>query len=367
MTVPRWRPGVPASLNKVVRSGNPPTPLLQPFPSWQANRVGDCAALQYVQSMEILPRAREMWIIDVGRLDINTPAPRNLCPAKLVILDLDSRQNKTSFAFGNDVVSQTSNFLNDIVVDPRRRVAYISNVGESSLVVFNSATSRAWKLTHSSMRATLSTFKVNGVQFNNTTPVDGLALAPDFSTLFYCALSATKLYSIPTSVLRDPAASTADFNRAYKLVGNKHTQTDGMIMSNDSLYFGSLADSSVLRWKIVKDMEHQGASYQNVRLFTLGLLRKNSTTLHWPDTFAIDTRGFLWIVSNRLNSFFTGSMRFDADANFRIWRVRIDERSYLAGPDDPTHSKASTCALASCLCILMILISALSRRYSLIL
>ena len=53
LTVPRWRPGVPSTLNTLEpRPGGLP-PLLRPFPSWEANALGDCSAIQYVQSMEV--------------------------------------------------------------------------------------------------------------------------------------------------------------------------------------------------------------------------------------------------------------------------------------------------------------------------
>lgn len=50
----------------------------------------------------------------------------------------------------------------------------------------------------------------------------------------------------------------------------------------------------VMRWNIVKDMEGQAASYTNVVLKKKGLFRQNASSLHWPDTFAIDTKGYLW-------------------------------------------------------------------------
>ena len=83
LTVPRWFPGVPSSLNLLVtRDG---APVLRPWPSyvhmdmqarlhlcmhacvyrWRMNKEGDCAALQYVQSMEI-DKDGVMWIIDTG-------------------------------------------------------------------------------------------------------------------------------------------------------------------------------------------------------------------------------------------------------------------------------------------------------------
>ena len=43
--------------------------VLQPFPDWEMQEIGNPSALQYVQSMEI-DLSGKMWIVDVGRLNI---------------------------------------------------------------------------------------------------------------------------------------------------------------------------------------------------------------------------------------------------------------------------------------------------------
>lgn len=69
VTVPRWKPGVPSTLNVI----DPETQTLIPFPSFDANSL-DGGWLTYVQSMEIDSRGW-MWILDVGRLNIYGGAP----------------------------------------------------------------------------------------------------------------------------------------------------------------------------------------------------------------------------------------------------------------------------------------------------
>ena len=58
--------------------------------------------------------------------------------------------------FPPNVVSRTSNFLNDIaldITDPQRKFAYISNSDEGTLVVFDQANDRSWRAEHSTMKA----------------------------------------------------------------------------------------------------------------------------------------------------------------------------------------------------------------------
>lgn len=72
VTVPRLYPGVPSTLNVIVKSTSENATaddyVLRPFPSWEMQKVGDCEALQGVQSMEIDPHTGYMWIVDTGKL-----------------------------------------------------------------------------------------------------------------------------------------------------------------------------------------------------------------------------------------------------------------------------------------------------------
>lgn len=102
---------------------------------------------------------------------------------------------------------------------------------------------------------------MNGRPVVNSVGVDGIALSPDFSTVFYAPLAGVHLFSIQASVLRfrfpfpiplgdegsdrDKTAGKADFNRVYKTVGVKYGSTDGMVMSSDKLYYGILDTSTV--------------------------------------------------------------------------------------------------------------------------
>ena len=71
VTTPRLKKGVPSTLNVIVENENPNmtsvTHVLRPFPSWDMQKLGDCNALQLVQSMEIDINTGFMWIVDTGK------------------------------------------------------------------------------------------------------------------------------------------------------------------------------------------------------------------------------------------------------------------------------------------------------------
>lgn len=74
VTVPRLKPGVPSTLNVIIAAppgSNGSNYILRPFPSWDMQKLGNCEALQRVQSMEIDPNTGHMWVVDTGRHAVN--------------------------------------------------------------------------------------------------------------------------------------------------------------------------------------------------------------------------------------------------------------------------------------------------------
>ncbi len=132
LAVPRWFGGVPSTLNKVTldltQSMPIQNPILEPYPSWDMQEVGNCDKLQHVQSMEI-DNNGHMWVIDTGRLGIFSAEPDNACPPKLVIIDTETGEMVDEpYIFPASVAPYDSVFLNDITVDNTRNIAYITDM-----------------------------------------------------------------------------------------------------------------------------------------------------------------------------------------------------------------------------------------------
>jgi sugar lactone lactonase YvrE len=317
VTVPRWKPGVPSTLNTVDLADGKLNPLLQPFPSCEMNKIGDPAAFQYVQSMEIDTHGR-MWIIDVGRINIvNSTLSSNpdslKVPPKLVILDLATGSILRSSTLPDSQVKHAWNFMNDIVVDEIDMVAYISDTryneaNEGAIHVYDYKSDSVRTFTGVSTHVELPSASGPTFTYLNSSgqwttypvqnPSDGIALTPDRSQLFFSALSGYTLYSLPTVDLKnfdldDGAWQAALINPVNH--GKKPGPSDGMAFAADGyLYFGDIIHAALYKWKSTS------AASTSANVSTATLVAENSTELQWIDTFAFDGSNSLLMTSNKL-------------------------------------------------------------------
>ncbi|BFZ25280.1 hypothetical protein BsWGS_28319 [Bradybaena similaris] len=331
LTIPRWTwtSGHPITLAKVVTVEG--QHKLSAYPNWAAQEQGNCQALQYVQSMEIDPNTGLMYALDSGRVG----GQLNLCPAKIVVFDLNTDTQVQSYEMPEDVVTRNHNAINDIVLlylNGRVGFAIISDVSEGRIHVYDFDTRTAHNLEHPSMKAegnNGTVIHINNKDYNFNGAVDGIAMSPDFKHVYYCPLGGYSLYQVPTSVLRNPQASGTD---APRLVGRKISQSDGLAYGSKHLFYGALGYNAVYYWDAEKDMTDQNVGIDKVTLATQVELVRNDTAMPWPDTFAFDNQGWLYFVSNSLHTFRNPG----GDPQNRIWKVFVNQTSYLYEADTRT-------------------------------
>ncbi|XP_043485045.1 protein yellow-like [Leptopilina heterotoma] len=350
LSVPRLKSGVPATLTMIssipeqrpieTESGlqnlNIVSPKLKPFPNWRMQRLGDCEALQSVQSMEIDPMGR-MWLIDNGRTDIFTNKANNTCPPRLVILDLNAEGTLLKkYIFPKHVADYNSVFLNDIVLDHEHGgFAYITDSGskDPGLIVYSLATNLSWKIRHETMKN-----KNDTMNFSNG--IDGIALSQSSRydrMVYYSSTLSLNVYSIPTGVLKSGLTNVNDF---VKLVIRKKSPSSGMIMtSSGRLIYGLLANNSVVYLNkfssnlpqfIVSDLVDNNGNNNEVTI-----LAHDDNILQWPDSFAIDDDNYLWCIANNWQNFLSNNIHLNS-TNFRVIKFLFRGRNYQYFDDGST-------------------------------
>jgi sugar lactone lactonase YvrE len=267
----------------------------------------------------------------------------NKCKPKLVIFDLDTGKKTYTFEFPEAVASSEKNFITSLALDPKRQVAYISNMPENSLIVLNRMKNSAKKYTHGSMQHFPYAKQISngdGKPRVAENGIFGVALSPDFKTLFYSAYNGYQLYSIETAALNDESTPEQlpdtlvkpAFNKTVQTVGevapgglkfgfNKTVQSLGLTIGQKYLYFTSLPTNEIWRVELTRvfDPEVQAelvAFHRNMR---------------WPTTLQIDENGFLWISTSRANRFVLKELEFKegGEMNYGVWRINVGEKSYL--------------------------------------
>jgi hypothetical protein len=88
ISLPRWKNGVPATLNTVPFPSQQSSPLLSPYPNWESNRQGNCEGLTSVYRMQV-DNCNRLWVLDTGTVNSFARA-ENICPVQVVAYDLNT-------------------------------------------------------------------------------------------------------------------------------------------------------------------------------------------------------------------------------------------------------------------------------------
>ncbi len=119
---------------------------------------------------------------------------------------------------------------------------------------------------------------------------DSIAISADGSKLFFCPVSATKLYSIPTAALRDRSLTPEAAASQVALVTGKES-SDGLESdAAGNIYSTAPASGSIL--KIAPNSNFANG----VEISTLA----HDPRLLWPDTMSLSDDGFLYVTANQL-------------------------------------------------------------------
>jgi sugar lactone lactonase YvrE len=326
VTTPRWiDKRVPSTLSQVV-SVNGKSVLL-PFPNWESNAVGNTAAesankLQNVLGVEVDSKNR-MWLVDMGwvaGVDVTPDGAQ-----KIVVLDLNSGAELKRYAIPDSVANRNTSFLNDLVIDEKREVAFITDSGNrsgsptaSGIVIydFKSNTARRVLDKHPSVRDDgTRELTVMGEKVlpggRLAVGINGITLSADGSTLYWNITTGDAVYSAKVDVLLNPNASAAEIDAAITGPLRIGGGSDGLSADAKGRIYLTHLTTGKVQYFLPADK-------------TLVTLAEGPGT-EWPDSLSWDDKGGLLFSTNWLNRAFAGQMNFDqATPNFRIWRIQTD-------------------------------------------
>lgn len=313
-------PATPATLSRLDTTAEGGPAKLTAFPSTQGNDVmaPPHLALRNVLGFHVDRRNGWLWALDMGFVAGEVEAP--VGAQKVMVFELASGKLLKSIAL-DSVADRAGSFLNDIAVDERRRVAYVSDSGFRSaprnqvgLIVVDHASGTVRRVLdgHASLQIE-SGVKVysGGSEVWPGNPlligINGIALSPDGKTLYWTVTTGTKAWAVSTTVLRRVGASDAEIAREVRSLGAVGGNTDGIVTDAAGLLY-------------ITDVTRGGIVRYHPKTRTLALIAANEA-VRWPDTPAFHPEGDLIFTASALNQHFAGQVKA-GEERYELWRLR---------------------------------------------
>ncbi|MCR8560336.1 hypothetical protein KXD93_21970 [Mucilaginibacter sp. BJC16-A38] len=285
VTYPRWSDTYRYGVVEVLKDGT-----AKPYPDeatndWHPGQDGRdkwvCAMADYIDDKDFL------YIVDpaapkLGKVYNNS--------AKVVKIDLNTNQVVRTYRFAGTVDNQS--YLNDIRVDTKTQMAYLTNSGTGGIVVLDLNTGRSWQVlqNHRSVHPDpAAKFVIDGRELKKqghptAFQSDGIALSPDGIYLYYKTIGDKRLSRIKTALLNDTTKNAGQISAGVEELGD-FASTDGMIFdANGNLYLGDPTAYSIV--KITPDLKLQ-TWIRDERLI-------------WPDSYTISSDGYLYISTSQI-------------------------------------------------------------------
>ena len=282
---PLWSPIYKYAVVEVMPNG-----AVKPYPnlemnSWTNGKNGKdkwvCVQAVYADEANML------WVVDPAAPKLGQVYQND---NKVVKIDLNTNKVVRTYFFTG--TTDNNSYINDIRVDDKRQVAYLTNSHEGGIIVLDLKTGKSRQLlqSHKSVLSDPSyKFILDGhvlmkqgqpAKFNS----DGIALTPAGDWLYYKPLSDNNLYRIKTADLLNTALTEQQLEGRVQFLG-KFTCTDGMIFdTKGNLYLGDMQNYRLM--KITPDLK-MTEWVKDPRLI-------------WPDSYSI-SNGYLYVSTSQIH------------------------------------------------------------------
>ncbi|XP_045497878.1 protein yellow [Colias croceus] len=324
VTVPRWRAGVPASLNYIdLKDNSTKSPVLMPYPSWAAHDATS-GKPEIVSPFRVrADKCNRLWVLDNGKIG-NLENDTVKYPPALLVYDLQTDKLLRNYVFPEDQVKEDSGFANIAVEDTdcEDTYAYSGDLGKPAVVVYSWKKNESWRITHHffHINPLACDFSVKGHNFSWTDAIFGLGLsapnADNYSTLYFHPMSSYDEFAVSTEYLRNQTVADENFN-AFKLLGSRgpNAQSSASFVDPKTgvLFYSLVNLNAVACWRTTNKeyiMKNQGRIYMD------------DEKMIYPTDIKVDYNENLWVLSNRMPIWMYGQLDPN-DVNFRVFSAPV--------------------------------------------
>ncbi|KAI5740865.1 hypothetical protein M8J76_007995 [Diaphorina citri] len=331
VTVPRWREGVPSTLNYIpLDSVTSASPNLIPYPSWEANQVppqpqDQCDTLTTTYRIKA-DSCDRLWVLDAGTTGLESTT-KQICPYAIHVFDLRTDRRIRKYQLRPEDI-QPGTFITNIAIDVGKSCEdtflYASDQLAYGLLSYSWERNTSWRARHGFFfpDPLLGEFNVGGVEFQwFGEGIFGITLTPPgpdgFKTLLFHSIASHSEFAVSTRILRNKTlAESGDSYDAYVKLGDRGEDghlTTHVMDHNGILYFNLLDRNAVGCWN----------SRYPYRPEYLGLIDIDSEALIFPSDIKV-VGDDLWVMSDRMPIHLKATLDFN-DINFRIFTIPIED------------------------------------------
>ena len=264
----------------------------KPYPDeqWNSWKPGEDGSKKFVSVQAVYVDDQDkLWVVDPAN-----PSFAGVYQESDKLVRINLATNKVERIYPMKGVTDQNSYINDVRVDTKRQVAYMTNSNEGGIVVVDLKSGKTRMVLKGAAPTQTDPayhFMIGGrevapggkpLKVNS----DGIALTPDREWLFFKPLTDDKLYKVKTADLRNAKLSEADLVKAVVDLGHVSI-TDGMEFDKKgNLYFGDMEHNTILR--ITPDLKKT-------------VLVEDSRLL-WPDSYGISKDGYLYISTSEVQT-----------------------------------------------------------------
>ncbi|CAH1154780.1 unnamed protein product [Phaedon cochleariae] len=318
ISVPRWKEGIPSTLNYVPLDSPVKNPRLIPYPSWEANELGNCEkGLSTVYRIHV-DKCDRLWVLDTGTFGIEKTT-QNPCPYALNIFDLRTDQRIRRYEFRPEDTNANT-FIANIAVDLGHTCddahAYFSDELGYGLIAYSYKENKSWRFSHSFFLPDplKGDFNIDGLNFQwGEEGIFGMSLTPPqadgYRLLHFSPLASHREFVVSTRTLQNSSRVDDSWNDFFYLKERSDlSHTTSRIMDDEGVQFFNLIDQNAVGcWN----------SRTEYRKENHGIVDKDDKQLIFPADVKVDRNRNLWVISDRMPRFLITSLDYN-EVNFRV-------------------------------------------------
>jgi sugar lactone lactonase YvrE len=263
----------------------------KPYPNEDVNswKDGEDGSRKFVSVQAVYVDDQDkLWVVDSANPGFGVYQESD----KLVRINLDTNEIERIYPMKG--IIEKNRYLNDVRVDTKRQIAYMTNSNEGGIVIVDlksgkvrmvlkgappTQTDPSYKFMIGGREVAMGgkPMKVNS---------DGIALTPDGEWLFFKPLTDDKLYKVKSADLHNAELKDSELTARVVDLGHFNV-TDGMEFDkHGNLYMGDMEKNAII--KLSPKLE------KTVLMTDARLL--------WPDSYAVSKDGYLYISTSHLHT-----------------------------------------------------------------